>query len=217
MKTPVKEAESSSFFDFFPKFWQSSDPSPSPASQAARPIGPRRPPPPSRRVPTVTQLEQAPPPADYPAGLAAPLLLKVGILTSLSLKLKPSLLPGWQFELPTSGNPIETAHKRSASEHSKDRQPNLHRGRRPLRSSPRLQASKASQPTPPRTSSSSSKTIIAKTSWSETIWNRTKASSQESSTWSRAASYDQPTSNWAATGEIKQQKKGFRSSYYTPL
>jgi len=77
-KPPVKEPEaSSSFFDFFPKFWQSSNPTPAPASPV-RPIGPRRPPPPARRVPTVTQLEQAPPPADYPAGLAAPLLLKVG-------------------------------------------------------------------------------------------------------------------------------------------
>jgi len=76
-KPPVKEPEaSSSFFDFFPKFWQS-NPTPAPASPV-RPIGPRRPPPPARRVPTVTQLEQAPPPADYPAGLAAPLLLKVG-------------------------------------------------------------------------------------------------------------------------------------------
>jgi len=83
---PVKEpAEaSSSFFDFFPKFWQSSsNPTPTPASSPpVRPVSPRRPPPPpappARRVPTVTQLEQAPPPADYPAGLAAPLLLKVG-------------------------------------------------------------------------------------------------------------------------------------------
>ena len=76
-KPPVKEPEaSSSFFDFFPKFWQS-DPTPAPAAPV-RPIGPRRPPPPARRVPTVTQLEQAPPPADYPAGLATPLLLKVG-------------------------------------------------------------------------------------------------------------------------------------------
>ena len=76
-KPLVQEPEaSSSFFDFFPKFWQS-DPTPAP-SAPVRPIGPRRPPPPARRVPTVTQVEQAPPPADYPAGLAAPLLLKVG-------------------------------------------------------------------------------------------------------------------------------------------
>ena len=78
-KPPVKEPEaSSSFFDFFPKFWQSSNPTPAAPASPVRPIGPRRPPPPARRVPTVTQLEQAPPPADYPAGLAAPLLLKVG-------------------------------------------------------------------------------------------------------------------------------------------
>ena len=76
-KPLVQEPEaSSSFFDFFPKFWQS-DPTPAP-SAPVRPIGPRRPPPPARRVPTVTQVEQAPPPADYPPGLAAPLLLKVG-------------------------------------------------------------------------------------------------------------------------------------------
>jgi len=76
---PTKEAEaSSSFFDFLP-FWKSGQAAPAPATAPLRPPPPRRPLPPGRRGgPTVTQLEQAPPPADYPAGLKAPLLLKVG-------------------------------------------------------------------------------------------------------------------------------------------
>jgi len=61
------ESKENSFFDFLP-FWKSSE-------QAK----PKRPPPPPRRPvgPTVTKLEHKPQP-DYPKGLQAPLLLKVG-------------------------------------------------------------------------------------------------------------------------------------------
>eukprot|EP00090_Calanus_glacialis_P034000 TRINITY_DN5668_c0_g1_i1.p1 TRINITY_DN5668_c0_g1~~TRINITY_DN5668_c0_g1_i1.p1 ORF type:complete len:978 (-),score=212.61 TRINITY_DN5668_c0_g1_i1:257-3190(-) len=62
------ESQENSFFDFLP-FWKSSG-----QAKPKRPL----PPPPRRPVgPTVTKLEQEPQP-DYPEGLQAPLLLKVG-------------------------------------------------------------------------------------------------------------------------------------------
>ena len=79
---PVKEPEtSSSFFDFLP-FWKTAPATPAPAKSALSrtPFPSRRPVPSNRRsgAPTVTKLKQAPKPADYPAGLQAPVLLKVG-------------------------------------------------------------------------------------------------------------------------------------------
>ena len=74
-----EEKEESSFFDFLP-FWKSSaqtKPKRPPPPQLRRPVGP-----------TVTKLEQELQP-DYPKGLQAPVLLKVGS-PQLSVSSKPT-------------------------------------------------------------------------------------------------------------------------------